>query len=76
MLSPHRPYRSLVAADSYADFATELQVDRCELSAVPQTINKLFQERLLVAGNINQESIYSPDQAGLWQLPTGLLAYH
>ena len=42
MLRLHRPQCSLVAADSHANFATELQVHRRELSAAPQAINKLF----------------------------------
>lgn len=33
MLRLHRPHCSLVVADSHANFATELQADRRELSA-------------------------------------------
>lgn len=76
MLRSHRSHRRLVAADFYADFTTELKVNHRELWAASQTINKLLEERLLVAGNINQESVCRSAQSGLWWLPARLFADH
>jgi len=53
MLRSHRPHRRLVAADFYANFITELKVNHRELLVASQIINKLFEERLLMARNIN-----------------------
>lgn len=57
MLRSRRTRRSMVAADSYTDLATELEFHRRELSAAPKATIKLFEECLLVAGDINQEFI-------------------